>query len=152
VARGLAGVGAGLLAALVLALGTPLDLPGGLGLRRGAATAPPAITIVDAGVTRMPPERGRPKFAPWAQVDNRGGATGGTAVAFTIYAPSGEATWSSWYDDARWEAGERKRLGAEWTARGVAPGEYRLGVTVTTADRQQVITAVGDAGRVRVAP
>lgn len=151
-ARRLAGVGAGVLAALTLSLGTPLDLAGGLGLARGVAPAGTGIAIVDAGVTRLPVANERPQAELWAQMENRGGELGGTMVIFSIYAPSGELVWEAFHGRVDWDVGERKGLGVQWSTGDAAAGEYRLGVAVMSADWQVTFIRVDNAGCVRVRP
>ncbi len=155
-ARRLAGVGAGLLAALVLGFGTPLDPSWGVGSSVRADVGRPWIAVAAAGTTLVPGEKGQPKVEAWAHLENFGGEMGQTMVIFSIHDSSGQQVWAAWHGHVRWRPHERKRLGVEWTPPSLAPGEYRLAVRVTAAapglhvDEQQVLTRVEDAARLRV--
>jgi hypothetical protein len=155
-ARPAATAGIGLLAALVLGFGTPLDLSRELGPSRPAAASGVQVDILEAGVSVVIEREAGPKVISWAQLENRGEEPGETMVVFSAYAPSGERVWSDRHGGVRWRARERKRLHVEWSPSGVPPGEYRVGVAVTTAEpglsleQQRVLARVEDAGRVRI--
>jgi hypothetical protein len=158
IARWLASGGTGLLAALVVLFGTPVDLRA-LPLGARADDREVQVAIVHTGLTATPERRGgAPTVIPWAQLENRGGRTGETMVVFSIYTASGQRVWAGWHGRVRWQARERKKLAVEWSPAGVAPGDYRLGVAVTGADRQlnldeqEVFTSFDHAGWIRVAP
>ncbi len=151
VARGLTWGAIGGLTLLVLGFGTPLDLAGGLGLDRRAASAAGGLAIVDAGVTPITEAENKLKVTPWAQIENGGGALRGTRVVFTVHGPGGNQVWSAWHGNQEWRPGERKRLAVEWTPPGDAPpGLYRARVTVTSEDGRLVYTPAVDAGAVRI--
>ncbi len=111
VARQVTGVAVALLALLVLAFGTPIELPAGFSLKSASAQGNVAMAVADAGLTHMPAHDGRPHTGVWAQMENVGPAVEHTAVVFSVSAPSGERIWAAWYSDVSWRAHERKRLG-----------------------------------------
>jgi len=152
VTRRLAGVGAGVVAVFVLTLGTPLDLPPGTVF----GAAPPArgvhIAIRDAGVTVVPGQNGVPTARPWAQIENDGTVLDDTKVVFSVYAPSGKQIWSTWYGHVRWRSHERERMGVEWSTAGMGPGDYRVGVAVTSAIAHATYASIADAGHVHIDP
>ena len=144
-------VGLVLLAVLALSFGVPTGLIGAGGPGTAAA-GNVDIAIVDAGVTDEPVENGARKVAPWAQLENRGGAVGQTTVIFEVYAPSGQRIWAAWHGDVRWRPRERKRLGVEWATKGTVPGEYRLSVAVMSADQQFTFARIENVALLRVKP
>lgn len=158
--RRVAGIGTGLLTAFVLCFGVPVGIAPDWRRGPGPADSGAEIAILDVGATRLPSKEGRRGMAPWAQLENRGGdGADETLVVFSIYdVPSGKRIWRAWHGHVRWQPGERKRLAIEWSGTDVAPGEYRVGVAVTTAmpgvdvDRQRVLASVEDAARVRIVP
>lgn len=149
--RQLVGVGIAVLAALVLTLGTPLELPAGMASGAGRASGV-HVTILDAGVTPEPPSIGPLKVAPWAQIENDGRPLTGTMVLFSIYNAAGKSIWAAWYGNMAWQSHERQRLGIEWSTAGVAPGVYHVGVAVKSGDQRVTFASLSDAGHVQVGP
>ena len=127
-------------------------LIGAGGPNTAAAAGNVDIAIVDAGVTDEPVESGARKVAPWAQLENRGGAVERTTVIFEVYAPAGQRIWAAWHGDVRWQPRERKRLGVEWATKGTVPGEYRLSVAVMSADQQLTFARIENVALLRVKP
>lgn len=144
---GFASVSIGLLVAMLVVFGMPFDFRG---TAAANAQGPPVVAILDVGASRVPQADEPPHFAPWAQIENRGGQLENTKVTFEIYNASGDRIWAAWHGDVDWLAHERKRLGVEWSAEDTAPGDYRLSVVITAADGQQTFARAEHAGFIRV--
>ena len=158
-ARAVARLGIGALAACVLAFGIPVGLVSRLAPEPaerigdpGAADSGAGIAVVDVGVSFANLDGERRQFVPWAQLENRGPALGPTRVTFTVRGPSGEEAWVAGHDDVRWRAGERKRLHVERTAADAQPGDYRVGVQVSSVARGTVLESRDAAERIRIGP
>ena len=150
VASKLVGASIGLLALLAVGFGVPFDLPGSLGLGGVPAEATPNIAVIRAGVTPVPAEDGRPLIEAWAQVENRGAASEATTILFSIYAPTGERVWSEASRRVRWRERERRRHWAQWPPGGSAPGDYRVEVSIVSANQRTTFARVDTIARVRV--
>jgi 4-amino-4-deoxy-L-arabinose transferase-like glycosyltransferase len=151
-ARGLVVTSTAILAVAILLLSTPLDLPNGLGIGRAAAAAPANIVILAAGTLNLPVEQGPPQIMCWAQVANRGGAVQHTRVKFSVYTPDGQMTWGGWVADVAWAPGQRRQATITWTRQNVAPGNYRLSITVISDDQQTVYAEDENAATVEIQP
>jgi hypothetical protein len=146
--------GMGLLTAIVLCFGTPVDTAAVVSTNTRSRTDQIDVAIVDGGITPALDGSAQLKVAPWAGIENRGQDLEKTTVVFSIYAPSGAQVWSAWYSDVAWPAGARKRLGVEWVADPVGanlpPGNYRVAVAVTAADKNTTYARDDDLGWIRV--
>jgi hypothetical protein len=131
----------GALAALGVALGSPLHLTIH-GLPSAQSSGP---AIVEAGVTRGLADAGGLQIEPWAQFENDEATLTDSKVIFSIYSAAGERIWAAWHSDVAWQAWERKDLRVEWRPQDVAPGTYRLDVAVTSMDERVVYVRLSDA-------
>lgn len=156
VTRRLHTAGMGVLGAIVVGFGTPLDVPAIFPMNAGSGTGQIDVAIVDGGITRESGSSPQVKVGPWAGIENRGGSLDKTMVVFSFYAPSGAQVWSTWYSDVALPAGAKKRLAVEWSGERlggkVPPGDYRVAVAVRAADQEVTYAQDNDLGLVRVPP
>jgi hypothetical protein len=155
IGREVAQTGAVLLAVLVLAFSTPVDLTAAFRSGLGAESAT-SLVVRDAGATPGP-RRDRPtQVTLWAQVENPGAAQR-ASVRFSIQSRSGEQAWSG-SDVVDLEAGDRKRVSVSWPLAQAGLGDYQLSVWVPSADestasrldRQVSVLRLDEAGKVHV--
>jgi hypothetical protein len=148
----LATAGTGLLAALVLGFGTPLDPWRALGGSTATADGGVDIAILDVGVATRDLPDGWVYARPWAQLENRGGATDEATVTFSIHAPSGEEVWAAESGGLRWGAGDRRRVRAAPVLAASEPDDYDLTVVVVSGGRQVTTARLENVGYVPAAP
>ena len=108
-------------------------------LSRRLRSAPASVVTEDREATDI-----------WAQIENRGPALDDTRVVFAIVGPDGSPTWTAWYDEVDWQEGSRRRVSTVWDTKRVAAGDYRLQVSVVSADQRTVYSSFDHVAVIRV--
>jgi hypothetical protein len=129
---------------LAVAFSVPFPPPGAVGLAAPGPGAPPALSVVEMGNTRMVVD-GREEVRLWALIENRGGAIAGSRTQFSASQASGESVWGAYYGNVAIEAGSRQTVTMTWRPDDPPePGPYRFSFSVKDTDGKVVYVDVLD--------
>jgi hypothetical protein len=132
------------LALLALAFSVPFPPPDAVGLAAPGPGAPPAISVVELGNTRLVVD-GREEVRLWALIENRGGPIAASRTQFSASGASGDSVWGAYYGDVAIEAGSRQTVTMTWRPDDPPdPGPYRFSFAVKDSSGKTVYVDVMD--------
>jgi hypothetical protein len=137
------------LAVLLLLFAQPFLPPATVAIGSSAGRPVGSISIDWVGATRELTDEGS-QWRIATQLANHGPAIKGSRVVFSALDPEGKTTWSAWYGEVAWGAGEQKRVVIAWDAADAAPSRYRVGVRVLSADGDALYAASDGAAEIRI--
>lgn len=113
------------------------------------ASQQPTLTAVNGGATYLH-TNDDDFYTIWTQLVNGSTAMNDVTVKFEVLDAHGKQVWAGWHDHFSFRSRQRERVSIEWWPENVAPGTYRLDVSIVSLDQQTTFSYAANVGDIIV--